>query len=336
MKVMLEKTLPTGEHLRILRYVTPEEIPERIIRYWIASLRFDTYRLYVSSISYWRLYFREAFAGNFASETVDHIYLAEVNGEYAARMWFAYSKKTLHGNFGHVFTEPAFRKRGLMSELLKVCIADFHASPAEMLCCASGNAGAVRAYVNSGFKLIYGGTTGPLALVKNGSFETFNASCCGKNGKPCIIREGTIGDQYDCDKNLAYCRNVYCGKRNFRRGMAVLLPDFCTVYQEVLSGNGKVFVAETPEGAIIGYAFALKFYNNGIFDFTWNSDYASEIPALLKKTLESVDFPVTLSLDPEDREKAELAKAAGMVPAVPGRDCPELFTLKKECLVHKQ
>ena len=56
---MLEKTLSTGEKLRILRFVTPEEIPERIIRYWIASLRFDTYRLYVSSISYWRLYFRE-------------------------------------------------------------------------------------------------------------------------------------------------------------------------------------------------------------------------------------------------------------------------------------
>ena len=329
MKVMVEKTLQTGEHLRILRFVTPEEIPERVIRYWIASLRFDTYRLYVSSISYWRLYFREVFAGNFASETVDHIYIAEVNGEYAARMWFAYSKKTLHGNFGHVFTEPAFRKRGLMSELLKVCIADFYASPAKMLCCASGNEGAVRAYVSSGFELIYGGTTGPLALLKKGTFEEEMSRCFEKGGKPCIIREGTIGDQFDCDKNLVYSRNVYCGKRNFRRGIARLIPDFCTAYQGVLSGNGKVFVAENAQGAIIGYAFALNFYGNGVLDFTWNGDYASEIPALLKKTLESVDFPVILALDPEDREKTDLANAAGMIPALSGRDHPELLTMKR-------
>ena len=92
MNVMLEKTLATGEKLRILRFVTPEEFPERVVRYWIASFGFDSWREAVFSLTYWRLYFREVFAGNFAKETVDHLYIAEVNGEYAARMWFAYSK----------------------------------------------------------------------------------------------------------------------------------------------------------------------------------------------------------------------------------------------------
>ena len=326
MKVMLEKTLSTGEKLRILRFVTPEEIPERVIRYWIASFGFDTYRKAVFSLTYWRLYIREVFAGNFAKETVDHIYIAEVNGEYAARMWFAYSKKTRHGNFGHVYTEPAFRKRGLMSELLKICIADFKESPAEMICCASGNEGAVRAYVNSGFELIYGGTTGPLALLKKGKFEELTSRYFEKGNAPCIIREGTIGDQFECDKVLAYCRNVYCGKRNFRRGIAKLIPDFCTAYQEMLSGNGKVFVAENTQGAIVGYAYALNFNENGVFDFTWNSDYASEIPALLRKTADSVDFPVVLTLDPDDKEKSELARKAGMTDAVPGK---EYLTFRK-------
>ena len=326
MKVMLEKTLSSGEKLRILRFVTPEEIPERIIRYWIASLRFDTYRLYVSSISYWRLYFREVFAGNFAGETVDHIYIAEVNGEYAARMWFAYSQKTLHGNFGHVFTEPAFRKRGLMGELLKICLEDFKQSPATMICCASGSESVVRAYVNHGFELIYGGTTGPLALMKDGTFESVTAKLFDPAGGKCIIREGMIGDQFECDKVLAYSKNVYLGKRNLRRGIANLIPDFCTAYQEMLSGNGKVFVAENEHGAITGYAYALNFCGNGIFDFTWNGDYASEIPDLLRKTAASVDFPVVLALDPDDKEKIELARKAGMTDAIPEK---EYLTFRK-------
>ena len=326
MDVMLEKTLSTGEKLRILRFVTPEEIPERVIRYWIASFGFDTYRKAVFSLTYWRLYFREVFAGNFAEETVDHIYVAEVNGEYAARMWFAYSKRTLHGNFGHVFTEPEFRKRGLMGELLKVCIADFHASPATMLCCASGNEGAVRAYVNHGFELIYGGKTGPLALVKDGTFATTTAKFFDPAGGPCTIREGSIGDQFECDKFLAYNRNVYLGKRNFRRGTANLVPDFCSAYQETLSGNGKVFVAENAHGAIAGYAYALNFCGNGIFDFTWHGDYASGIPELLRRTAGSVDFPVVLALDPEDREKSGLARKAGMTDVVTEK---EYLTFRK-------
>lgn len=326
MKVMLEKTLLSGEALRILRFVTPEEIPEQVVRYWIASLGFDSYRRYVSSLSYWRLYFREVFAGNFAKENVDHLYIAELNGEYAARMWFAYSKKTLRGNFGHVFTEPAFRKRGLMSELLNVCLADFQASPAEMVCCASGNVFAVQSYVKHGFELIYGGSTGPLALVKNGTFKTMTEQFYNLSGGKCLIREGAIGDQYECDKFLAYNPNVYCGKRNFRRGIASLLPDFCTAYQEVLSGNGKIFVAENAQGAIVAYAFVVNFYGNGILDFTWHGEYASEIPALLKKTIASAEFPFTLNLGPDDQEKAALAKAAGMCEILPGEGLVTLLT----------
>lgn len=321
----MERLLPTGEKLRILRLITPEKTPDRIVRYLIASLGYDSYRRYVPELSYWRLYYREALAGNFANEVTDHLYLAEVNGELAARMWFAYSRRTLRGNFGNVFTEPEFRQRGLMSELLKICMADFTASPARMLCCASGNEAAVRAYAGSGFQLIYGGKSGPLAMVKDGDFAGEAARVYGRDAVPSIIREGTIGDQFDCDKFLFYCDSVYHGRGHIRRGVAALLPDFRTVYQECLSGNGKVFVAENSQGAITGYAFAVNFYGNGVLDFTCHGEYPGDVPELLNAAAGAVDFVPYLTLGPEDREKAGLARSAGMTDAVSGKEFPCFF-----------
>lgn len=67
-------------------------------------------------------------------------------------------------------------------------------------------------------------------------------------------------------------------------------------------------------------------FRNGVFDFTWNGDYASEIPELLRKTADSVDFPVTLALASDDKEKCELARKAGMTDAVPEK---EYLTFRK-------
>lgn len=326
----MEKILPSGEKLRILRLITPEKTPERIVRYLIASLGYDSYRQYVPELSYWRLYYREALAGNFADDVTDHLYLAEVNGELAARMWFAYSRRTLRGNFGNVFTEPEFRRRGLMSELLRICMADFTASPARMLCCASGSEAAVRAYAERGFQLIYGGKTGPLAIVKNGDFAEEAARVYDGDTVPSIIREGTVGDQFDCDKFLFYCDNVYRGNRHIRRGVAALLPDFRTVYQECLSGNGKVFVAENSRGAITGYAFAVNFHDNGVLDFTCHGEYPGDVPGLLNAAAGAVDFVPYLALGPEDREKAGLARSAGMTAAVPGKEFPCFLRFEKK------
>ena len=113
-------------------------------------------------------------------------------------------------------TEVQFRNRGIMMELLKFCLDAFYRSPAEMLCCASGNPYAVASYRKAGFELIYGGERGPLCLIRKGTFfeaarEAFQGARIAK------VRCGTIGDQFDCDKFLAYIPEVkkrpipFCG-----------------------------------------------------------------------------------------------------------------------------
>ena len=120
LELLEESILFTGEQLKVYRLITPSEkvVPKRVIQYMIASLGYDEYRKYVNDQNYWRLYYRTAFENKGA---VDHLYLAEVNGEFAARVWFAYSRKSGFGNFGNVCTETEHRKKGLMSILMKHC-----------------------------------------------------------------------------------------------------------------------------------------------------------------------------------------------------------------------
>ncbi len=283
LEVLSEKKLSTGENLRILRLITPADfVPERVKRYMIASLGYDTYRNAVNELNYWRLYFRAVFDGEGA---VDHLYLAEVDGELAARVWFAYSRRSGYGNFGNVYTEPEFRRRGLMNELMAPCLNDFSNSPAKMICCSSGNKIAVNSYLKDGFHLIYDGETGPLCLLKPeygkhfGEVETaaFDGSPVGN------IRCGTIDDQYDCDKFLFYTRPLR--SQSFRRiGPASFVTDYRTAFQEVRCGHGAVTVAENRTGTIVAYAFALKCFGQNCLDFTVHPDNASDVPALLEFT----------------------------------------------------
>jgi GNAT superfamily N-acetyltransferase len=282
----------------------------------ISSIGYESYRSSLNDQNYWRLYYREALAGNFYPETVDHLFLAEVDGRFAARIWFAYNTKTGHGNFGNVFTEPEFRKRGLMNALLAPCVKAFLDSPARRLSCASGNKFAVTSYLNAGFKLIYGGECGPLTLTKDGDYlEETESAFAGKTIAG--VRRGTIGDQFECDKYLYYTENIFQGNRHLRRGPAGWISDYRIAYQEMLSENGVVYVAENSGGTVVGYAFALNAQGNNILDFTLHGAYIDEAEKLLTATVsayrEKFMEPLLCYVFETDREKiAALAQAAAV------------------------
>ena len=282
LELLEQSTLETGEQLKVYRLITPAEkaVPERVKRYIMASLGYDNYRQYINDQAYWRIYYRSAFDGNGA---IDHLYLAEVDGNFAARVWFAYSRRTHFGNFGNVYTEPEYRQRGLMNVLMKHCMAGFQASDARMLCCSSGNKFAVKSYLKSGFHLVYGGETGPLCLLKKeyGS-HFFDIVKEYYSDKTIVkVRPGDIDDQYDCDKVLTKLPAMRQMPPEPAPEGAPFVTEFRIALQESINGNGKVMVAENVKGAIVGYSWQLKLYGRTVTHTVMHPDCREQKDLLL-------------------------------------------------------
>ena len=149
MKIITQKKLAGGETLTVTHWCSPEPAPRKYLDYVIASFGVDHPKNNLHNHGVWRAYFHDAMSGVAYPEVIDHWFFAEINGECAGRIWFAYSPRTGHGNFGNVQTEPQFRRRGIMDALLTPCMEEFRRSPATMLCCASGNTVQLRQQVIS-------------------------------------------------------------------------------------------------------------------------------------------------------------------------------------------
>lgn len=315
--VLKEARLADGSMLRVTRFMPPGDYPLAMWRYLMEAFKCDDYRSSFIQHAYWRLDYRERLDGHYADYTADHFYCAQVDGEYAASLWFGYSRRSGRGNFGNVYTMPAYRRRGLMSELLRPCVADFADSPAKMLCCSSGNPYAVASYRKSGFQLIYGGEKGPLTLMKTDEDSTFLAAAERAFAGTDIahLRPGHPGDQFDCDKFLFYTPSVYRGGRHVRRGPAGQAGDYRIAWQEVLQGNGVQWVAENAAGTIVAFANALRFHDHCILDFTAHGSYAEAAPELIRATVSAfqakVAAPLYFYATPADQEKIAIVEQSG-------------------------
>ena len=322
--IIQEGKLDDGRAYRLIRIVTPEaSVPDRIIRYLMGSFSYEKYRQYVKDQAYWRLYYREALDGHTADSVVDYLYLAEVEGVFASRLWFAYNKESGFGNFGNVYTETEYRRLGLMTMLLKPCGKDFQASNAKMLCCATGGAYAANSYRKIGFETIFGGVVGPMCLAKVDFFEEEAKAFPG--GEPLTVRPGRPGDQFDIDKFLAYSRAMYGNKHCHHVGVSALIPDYRTAFQEHLSENGPVNVAVTPSGYVAGFAYALNYYGESVMDFMLHPNYMDNGAELLQRTAAEFegDSPLVY-LHHNDLEREQLVRNAGFAKV---SDVPERFAI---------
>ena len=322
--IIQEGTLVDGRAYRIIRIITPEaSVPDRIIRYIMGSVSYEKYRQYVKDQAYWRLYYREALDGHTADSVVDYLYLAEVDGQFASRLWFAYNKKSGFGNFGNVYTETESRRQGLMTMLLQPCAEDFRKSGAKMLCCSTGSAHAANSYRKVGFETIYGGVVGPMCISKVDFFGEEKKAFPGD--EPLVVRAGTPGDQFDIDKFLAYTKAMYGNSRCHHVGVSALISDYRIAFQEHLSENGPINVAVTPSGYIAGFAYALNYYGESVMDFTLHPYYMDKGVELLQKT--AAEFSGTtplIYLHHDDTERAELVRNSGFVKVA---DVPERFAI---------
>ena len=323
--------LPDGRTVRILRFISPDDnVPEDVVRYVIGSLGFDSYNKYILAQAYWRSWYRESFEG-LLEGVASHLYIAEVDGEYAARLWFAYSRENGLGNFGNVYTEPRFRRLGLMGRLMVPCMGDFNAATdARIICCASGNKFAVASYVKHGFLVIHGGETGPLACTRRPGEDFFSIERdLFADVALATIRPGRPADQFVTDKLITYTEPVW-RRLGVRRGPATAVPEFRVARIEAEIGNGVVNVACNVAGTVTGHAFALASGGAGLLDFTAHAASLPGVPELLRETAAGFhrahDMELFFYAFPDDAEKIAAVRAAGGQPVgqTPGM---EIFSL---------
>ena len=315
MEILDEKKMSSGETLRVLHWSSSEKAPEKYVDYVLASMGSDSPHEHLYSISGWRAYFSDAMLGTFYPEVVDHWFFAEVNGECAGRIWFAYSAKSLIGNFGNVMTRPRFQGRGIMTELMKHCMAEIRRSPANMLCCIAGKR-ITPTYLKNGFSLIHGGEEGPLCFIKEGSFldkakQAFSGSSIME------VRPGRIGDQFDCDKFLAYVPELWNRRFPVQTGPAASIFDFRMALQESFSDHAVVYVALNEQKICCGYAFAVMLPSGlPVLDFVIHPAYMADSAELIRTTASA--FQKTFGAIPSyyglsaDAEKNTAAVNAGM------------------------
>ena len=248
----LENFSLDGDDCRIWRLTSPMHPGEgtRFLDFCLTTMHSYPSR---RNLSYWRHYYQYAFDGENSPGIEDVFYFAEVNGEVAARLWFGYAPANGFGNFGNALTAEKFRRRGILRRLMVHCVRDFHASPAKSLACDTGKEYAASTYMDYGFKLIYGGTVGPMAIVKP-EYPDFSALTKRylADARPVRFRPGVVGDQFMIDKFLHYCPEVY------NHSPRIDLDYRCCML-ECRAGNGHIMVAENADNTAVGFAWAGRF-----------------------------------------------------------------------------
>ena len=316
MEILDEKKLDSGETLRVLHWCPPEKAPEKYIDFILASFGTSAPHRYLYSNNGWRAYFSDAMNGGYFPEVVDHWFFAEVDGECAGRIWFGYSSASLRGNFGNVLTVPKYQCRGIMTELMKHCMAEIRHSPANMLCCIAAK-WIAPVYLKNGFQLIHGGESGPLCFIKEGTFQS-EAKQAFSGSRIMEIRPGRIGDQFDCDKFLIYTPELWVRNCPIQVGPAAVVSDFRLALQESFAKNAVVYVALNERNVCCGYAFAIMLPSGfPVLDFIVHPAYLEDAAGLIRATATAFQeqfgtLPLYYGLS-ADSGKLAAARQSGMI-----------------------
>ncbi len=272
------------------------------------------------------VYFRDIqqrLLGNYASVCIDKYFIGEIEGEIAGQIYYGYPVDgTGIGNFGHVYTEPRHRKKGISKELMPFVMEDFYKSPARALLCSTGTPWVAKIYFEYGFQpVVPGADSGPLVLFNKGvagDFDGFSQEYF-TAGSSIRTKLGSMKECFDADKMLA----CDLGRRNIewrRVGMASCVNDYRGAVFMQEDGQGIVTVATSEYGSLVGWGF---FLNTGsvhessskVFDFIMHPNYESQTREFIGRSLaiaeeEGIGRSVAYCISLED-EKIGLLKDSG-------------------------
>lgn len=296
---MKEVVLKTGEQLQI-KMVTPPagEYTEKILRF--LEHKSD---LSLRSI-------RQRLRGDYVGDCVDKYFVGEIEGRIVGQVWYGYSNSGIGiANFGEVYTEPEFRRRGIFTELMKVAQKDFSNAPVVAAFCTAVFEQVTSIFCRFGFQpIIQGVNYGPLALIKSGfgeNFEAFTQVYYAPGKRVFSVSPGSMKHQYDIDTLLHFSfllkriqeestpmKYIFSSGASISRRvcMSAHVTNYMDAYFGVEDGRGLVTVVTIENGNVIGWAF---FLNTGsdfeqeskVFDFENHPGYPDSANRLVHNSL---------------------------------------------------
>jgi len=284
-RVLGEARLKNGERMAIKLVEPPQEDYAEKLVHFLEHKPPSDYRA-----------IRERLAGEYVEHCIDRYFVGEIGGEIVGQVWYGLPRNgTGIGNFGHVYTEPAHRGKGIATVLVAATVDDFnHQSDGICLLCSAGSnaAGIYRKY---GFEFVTPGSdAGPMALVNKrvaADFAELDEKYFAP-GFPVTVRRGHIGDRHDCDRMLDFSKGMNeLRKRWHRVFIARAVPTFIDALYCVDDGKGIATVIENSHGRILGYAFVLSPGSSceapfKVMDFDIHPQYLSSAVFFVERTCE--------------------------------------------------
>jgi GNAT superfamily N-acetyltransferase len=239
---------------------------------------------------------RQRLEGRYADQCFDRYFVAQAGERIVAQVWYGLgNERTGIGNFGHAYTDPQFRRMGIMKLLLEDLLKDFDASPGVCLLC-TGEAPASTYYHQVGFEFIVPGErTGhdPMALVKKQHAANFSEleRVYFAPGQSVTTRLGTIADRHDCDRMLDFSSALRAEAPRWRKVFAACrAPTFIDALYMVEDGLGIATVLATSGGQIVGHASVLNVGSPAerglhVLDYVVHPNYYCAIPDFVVGTV---------------------------------------------------
>ena len=238
---------------------------------------------------------RARLSGKYLNEAVDKYFIAEINGKLASQLWYGYGINPLPiADFGHVYTAPEHRGKGITTHLVKYFLDDFKKSPAVAAFCLSYREWVAGIYQKQGFKPVLSGhNAGPMMLANSDMPENFMEF---------QKRYYTQGDSVSVvPGNMKYRHEIDCLLRFSLQNEnlpseRIFVSDAVSSFRTALfmqeDQRGYVYCALTPEKHCFGWSFCLNPFAFGsenhspVFDWEIHPLYKNRTEKLIRQSLE--------------------------------------------------
>ena len=231
--------------------------------------------------------------GDYAAFCCDKYFIGEIDGRIAGQIWYGYATTgTGIANFGHVYTEPDHRKKGITEELMKVFLDDFSKSPVRAALCGTGTPWVASIYFKYGFQAVRENATSGMLILLNkdcgGNFNEFEAEYF-RPGQEIVTLPGTMEHRHDVDEMLKGALDIR-GMQAKRLSVSTAINSYQSAYFMAEDGQGVLSVAKATGGSVVGWSFCLNPASRWegdakVFDFEIHPNYVNMTERFVRESL---------------------------------------------------